>query len=343
MATFSKVELVEFGASVLTAKGLSADDARYIAERAVETEAMGVTTHGLSAMAAAMNMVPDEVTADTRPEIVKEKGSTILIEANSGLSQIAMRVAVDKCIEKARANGIAHASIRNARWIGALSPYVLSLAREGFFAQAWAHSSQCKDCAPIGGLMAKFSTNPMAVAFPTHADPVVADMSTATISMGKRGQLLKAGENAPDKIFMDKDGNLSDDPAAFDDGGSILFTGGAHYGHKGYALSLWCEALTAMAGGYCNDPEREQRQSIHLTVIDPEAFEGIDYLRSEMERFITHVKDNKLRPGYDSIRLPGERAQQALRRNEEEGVPVPDAMLERLNGYAEDAGVEKLS
>ena len=104
--------------------------------------------------------------------------------------------------------------------------------------------------------------------------------------MGKVNKLAREGGRAPAPVFVDTEGRLTDDPQAVLDGGSVLFAGGDLSGHKMYALSLWCEALTAMAGGSANHPEREQRQSFNLTVIDPEAFEGMDYYGEEMERFL---------------------------------------------------------
>lgn len=141
---------------------------------------------------------------------------------------------------------------------------------------------------------------------------------------------------------MDKDGQLTDDPKAMKEGGSILFVGGDKLGHKGYALSLWCEALTAMAGGDANNPEAESRQCFNLTVIDPEAFEGRGYYDKEIKRFVAHVKASRTLPGVSGIRLPGERGFESLREAEGEGVPLEDSMLEALNGIAEKNGIPGL-
>jgi L-lactate dehydrogenase len=211
---------------------------------------------------------------------------------------------------------------------------LLPIAREGFFAQLWAQAPTCKDSAPFGGIDARFSTNPVALAFPTPGDPMIADFSISTISMGKVRRMIARGERAPEKIFMDKDGNLTDDPRVAPEGGSILFAGGPTYGYKGYALSLWAEALTAMAGASANNPDVPQRQSVNLTVIDPEAFAGRDVYDAEMKRFVAHMKSSRLLPGVDAIRLPGEAGFRKLREAVAKGVPLDGEKLTTLNKLA---------
>ena len=89
--------------------------------------------------------------------------------------------------------------------------YLIPLAEDGLLAQAWAQTSTCKDSAPIGGIDATFSTNPVALAMPTGADPIIADFSSSSMALGKVGQMVLKGEKAPELIFMDSDGELSDE------------------------------------------------------------------------------------------------------------------------------------
>jgi LDH2 family malate/lactate/ureidoglycolate dehydrogenase len=333
--------LIQFGTEVLTAKGLPRASARDIARGIVETEAFGVTTHGLVQLSHLEGQLGDEIDPKAEPLVVKEHPASVLIDGNRACGQLAMKLARELAAKKARACGVAMAAVRNSYWIGALGIYLLPLAREGLFAQLWAQSSNCKDCAPVGGIDARFSTNPVALAFPTGGDPMLADFSTAAVAMGKVGRMVRLGEKAEEPIFRDAQGNLSDDPAVVRRGGSILFLGGTLLGHKGYALSLWSEALTAMAAGSANNPEAPTRQSFNLTVIDPEAFGGHAYYDAEMARFIAHVKSSRRLPGVDAIRLPGERGSKTLRQAEREGVPVDDATWKTLFALAKKHRLER--
>ncbi len=241
--------LVRFAREFLAAKGVPDEEARAIAEIAVTTEAFGITTHGLAFLPYADGAIPDVVDPKARPTVVNDRGATAVIDAGRGFAQLAMQRAAGIALEKASALGIAMVSVRNAGWLAALGVQLLPIAERGMLAQVWAQMNTCKDAAPVGGIDARFSTNPLALAIPTGADPIVADFSTTAVSMGKTGRMAGRGEKAPERIFMDRDGALSDDPRVAKEGGTILFVGGEHHGHKGYGLSLWCEALAAAGGG----------------------------------------------------------------------------------------------
>ena len=342
MRRIPKDTLVEFGVRMLTAKGVPEANARYIAEVVVETEAFGVTTHGLVQFGYLDGQIGTEIDPKAEPVVVKERAASALIDGNGACGQLAVKLAGEIGARKAREGGIAMVGIRESFWIGALGVHVLRLAEEGLFAQLWAQTSTCKDCAPVGGIDAKFSTNPVALAFPTDEDPMVADFSTATVAMGKVGRMVRLGEKAEEPIFLDADGTLTDDPSVVRKGGSILFVGGKLFGHKGYALSLWCEALTAMAGGSSNNPDAPTRQCLNLTVIDPEAFAGRDYYDAEMQRFVAHVKASRRLPGVEAIRLPGERGFRSLREADKLGVAVEDATFASLARIAKKHGLEAL-
>ncbi len=335
MRCVARETLVDFGVQLLTGKLVPEENARFIADIVVDTEAFGVTTHGLVQFSYLAGQLGKDIDPKAEPVVVNEKAASAVIDGNGACGQLAMRLAGEVAVKKARECGLAMVGVRNSFWIGALGIYLIPLVREGLFAQLWAQTSTCKDCAPVGGIDAKFSTNPVALAFPTVGDPVLADFSTAAVSMGKVGRMVRLGEQAEEPIFMDAEGNFTTDPAVVRDGGSILFVGQRLLGHKGYALSLWCEALTAMAGGSCNNPDAPSRQCFNLTVIDPEAFAGRDYYNAEMQRFVAHVKASRRLPGVDSIRLPGERGFHSLRQAEEQGIPLEDSVLKGLNELAQ--------
>ena len=343
MPYIAKDKLIGFGVQLLLQKGVAERKAAYLSRTAVMTEAFGVHTHGVVLFPYWDKQIGDGLDAAAEPEVVKEKGSTALIEGHRGFGQLALRLARETAARKAKANGIAMVAGRNVSWLGALGSQILPLSQAGFFAQLWAQTNTCKDCAPWGGIDAKFSTNPVALTFPTAALPMLSDFSTAALSIGKTNALGRADELAPEKLFMDKDGDPTADPQVVADGGSLFFTGGERYGYRGYALSLWAEALTAMAGGSANNPDLPTQQSFNLTVIDPQAFAGPDYYYAEMKRFLAHLRASRLRPGFSGILLPGERAQKAAQEAEARGVLVQDRMLGLLNGVAERIGLAKLT
>jgi L-lactate dehydrogenase len=331
--------LVRFAQEFLVAKGVPGEGARAIAETVVTTEAFGITTHGLSFLPYADGAIPGVVDPKAEPTVAGDRGATAVIEGGRCFAQLAMRRAAEIAIQKASTLGIAMVGVRNAGWLAALGVQLLPIAERGMLAQVWAQTNTCKDCAPVGGIDARFSTNPLALAIPTGGDPIVADFSTTAVSMGKANLMAGRGEKAPERIFMDREGALSNDPRVVKEGGTILFTGGEHYGHKGYGLSLWCEALTAAGGGECNNPQSRTQQNFTLQVIDPAVLGGRDQYFAEIGRFVRHVRSSRPRPGVTAVRLPGERGLAALRRARIDGVDVPETMLAKLDELAAKLGI----
>ncbi|MDD4889683.1 MAG: Ldh family oxidoreductase [Phycisphaerae bacterium] len=336
-------DLIDFGYRLLSKLGFAEDDSLYITENAAFTQAGGVQTHGAVLLANIESQCGSSIDPKHRPKVEREQAGMALIDGQGAAGPVCMRLAVELATRKARETGVAVVSVRNTTWIAGLGAYLAPLAREGFFAQLLAQSSKCLDAAPAGGVDACFSTNPMAIAFPTDADPVVADFSTAAMSMGKANTLAKAGRKSNQPVFFTKAGELTDDPKAVIDGGAMLPAGGDFDGHKGYALAFWIEALTAMAGGSCNNPAGEQRQSFTLIVIWGEAFGNMDWVRSEMHRMTARIHATRPRPGVKSVRLPGERLQTQAARSRTEGVDIADSLLATLNAAAERRGVKPLA
>ncbi len=332
-------KLVDFGTAFLVKKGVPEDNARYVAETAVKTQAFGVATHGLVLFSNMNKALGTEIDPKAEPVVVRETSAMAMIDGKSCIGPLAVRLAVDLGRTKARDLGVGMIGLSNASWIGALGVYIAPLAEEGLMAEMWAQTSTCRDCAPWGGIDARFSTNPVAFAFPTGGTPMVADFSTAAMSMGKAYGLIREGRKAGERLFMDKDGNATDDPSVLEEKGTLFHFGGEREGYRGYAMSLWCEALTALAGGHCNNPENPSRQSFNLTVVDPEVFVGREAYLAEMQRFVAHLKSSRLRPGFDEIRLPGERNYRCIEEAKTKGVPVENSRAEQLDRFAAEQGL----
>lgn len=338
MPTIPWDEVVKHCEDVLAAAGLEREDARYVAEISATSEAFAAPTHGLVAAVKLARSVSERDGAVPKPVVARDLGAAVLIDGCDAPGQLGMRLALDKGLAGAKRHGICMVALRRVGWVAALGTYLIRPAREGFACQAWVQNSTCADSPPYGGIDGKFSTNPVALAFPTAGDPAVADFSTASYSMGRVGRMKAAGQKAPEAVFIDADGNLTDDPNVMDSGGTMFHTGGYHYGYKGYALGLWDEAMAALAGGSMNNPEADNRQCVNLLVIDPEAFAGREPFLEEVGRFERHVKSSRVMEGFDGIRFPGEGGFARLARAKREGLEISEDRREQLNAVAGQVG-----
>lgn len=340
MKRISMEKLINFGEGYLKKIGVPDDNARYLSKVIVEAEAFRLSTHGLVQFAQINATAGKTLDPKKSPTIEKDKGPIAVIDGRECFGNLCIKVAKELARAKAKEFGIGFAMARNTNWIGGLGIHLVDLAEEGLLAQLFAQSAACKDCAPFGGYDPRFSTNPVAMAIPTDGDPIVGDFSTATMSLGGAMSLIQKGEKAKDNRFLDKNGKPTNDPGVIKDEGTLMFMGCGIDGHKGFALSLWIEALVAMSGGSANNQSLPNLQSFILLVLDPGAFAGREYFAKEMKRFTAHVRSSRPRPGFDRVRFPGESGLGRLRDCRANGLPLDDGKIDMLKKLAGETGVE---
>ena len=106
--------------------------------------------------------------------------------------------------------------------------------------------------APHGAVEGRFTPNPIAAGWPTEGEPVIVDVCPSTTTNGMAARLARNGERFPGPWLIDHAGNTTDDPAVLsrEPKGAILPLGGDDLGHKGFALALIVEMMTASLGGF---------------------------------------------------------------------------------------------
>src|SRR5690606_42155810 len=90
---------------------------------------------------------------------------------------------------------------------------------------------------------------------------------------------------------------------------TILPSGGAEFGHKGYGLGIVVEALSlALSGGGRALAPDAFGQGVFLQVIDPRHLGGgLDYFLRETSELAARCRASRVPEGRPPVRLPGER------------------------------------
>ena len=238
----------EISRRIFLAWGASEETADCVARSLVGSDLAGVSSHGVIRVADYVSHVKSGwVRPEGRPEVARETATTAIVEGHYGFGQPAAHLALDAAMPKARAKGIAAASVLHCGHIGRLGEYAEKAAGAGMVALVAASSGGNGGLVvPYGGAERVFSTNPVAAGVPARAHPAfVMDFATSVVAAGKL-------ELAPDKDMripagwaVDADGRPAATAREFLEGGGLLPFGG----HKGYALSLLVELLcSAMTG-----------------------------------------------------------------------------------------------
>lgn len=236
-------EAMEASVGILRGLGVPEPSARLQADVLVDAELRGHPSHGLLRLpriaARIVNGVADPV-AEGRGTWVGR--GLLAVDGDDGLGPVVAITAIDAIIERSRETGIAAASVRRSNHLGSLSWYVEYMAARGVIGLALTTSEALVH--PWGGRTAMVGSNPIAAAVPAVPDPLVLDMATSEVSMGKIIDHAGRAEPIPLGWAVDERGRPTTDPRAAATGAISPF-GGA----KGYALGVTIEALVAALSG----------------------------------------------------------------------------------------------
>ena len=165
--------------------------------------------------------------------------------------------------------------------------------------------------APFGAVSPVFTPNPIAAGIPTSGDPILLDISaryttnglTQPAAQGRREAAARVGAGRAAATPTDDPAVLFDEPK-----GTLLPLGGLDAGHKGFALALLIEALTAGLTGFGRaDPSEGWGATVFVQVLDPQAFGGRDAFLRQTQWLADACHAATPRPG-GRARAPARRA-----------------------------------
>jgi len=340
--TVSAAALSRFATEVFARAGLPRGDAALVAEVLVWANLRGVDTHGVLRIPRYVELI-ENGDMNPRPSlrIRTETPAAVLLEADRAAGPVAMMRGVAEAVRKARDAGIGLALVRATTHTAALGYYTLEIAKEGMAGIALAGS--WPNVVYHGSRAAGVSTSPISIAVP-GGEPVVLDMATSLVSMGKLNQAKKAGKPIPEGWALDAKGNPTTDPQAAH---TPLPMGGA----KGSGLSFMVECLASLiasnpllAESLEDTPEgARHRQNGFVMAIDLAQFGDPESFRREVDRLVKSLKALPRAEGVEEILMPGERGARTREERARDGIPLPAAVLGELATLAGRLGVAMVS
>ncbi|MBT3267499.1 Ldh family oxidoreductase [Candidatus Poribacteria bacterium] len=331
-------DLNAFVVGLVEKLGTPADIAQVVATTLVNADLAGHTSHGVMQISNYLGGIERGwLVPDARPTIARELAGSAVIDAHSGWGHYTAKWTMDRLIEKARAAGVACASIGGVQHIGRLGEYAEQAAAAGcvgIISVAWG-GRDVGPAPPYGGVSKTLGTNPFTVGAPTGDDtPFISDFATTAVAHGKIAVARLNGTEAPADTIVDKDGAATVDPAEFFDGGALRIFGG----HKGYALSLVTCVLAQLNGEY--DEEGRRVHGVYMQAIDIGAFQPLDTYQRHVRSLMGDMKASETAPGFEEVLAPGEPERRARDRQLAEGVELSAGMVEHLRECASRAGVD---
>jgi LDH2 family malate/lactate/ureidoglycolate dehydrogenase len=328
---------------LLEKAGVPRDQAEIIAQVVVEADLRGISSHGILRLPAYIQRVlAGTMTADTQPVVLRERGASLLLDAQCSFGQVAAVFAMERAICKAEEHGIGFVAVRNAGHFGIAAYYAMMALSHKMIGMVSANSAP--SMAAWGGASPLFGTNPICVAIPTGEEvDIVLDMASSVVARGKIRLAVKKGEEIPLDWALDAQGLPTRDPNAAMKG-TLLPIGGP----KGYGLALVVDVLSGVLTGsnfgkdVATTLEFDRKVSAGFVVqaLDISAFTNLDVFFKDIQSLIADIRNSPRAPGVERIYLPGEIEWLNQKERREKGIPVPNSLVQELHKIAQELEVE---
>lgn len=341
----AKLPLVSFVAEIFTATGATDAVALEVAEHLVAANLKGHDSHGVGMIPTYVhNAKVGHLQVNKHAEVIRDNGAVLLVDGQFGFGQVVGREATDLAIERVKDTGIVCMGIRNCHHLGRIGTYGEQCGNSGLvsihFANVVGHAPAVS---PYGGKERRMTTNPFCAVIPrANKTPVVLDMATSAIALGKVRVAYNKGEPVPAGALVDHNGEPTTDAAVMYE--KPLGALGPFGTHKGYGLAVMCELLGgALAGEWTAQPGNPRDNTVvnHMLqfVFDPAAFGGLDNFSSEVEAMVEYLQSTSPATGHDKVRVPGEPEQESMAQRLEHGIPIDETSWQGICDAATHAGL----
>jgi ureidoglycolate dehydrogenase (NAD+) len=333
-------DLQRFASALFQPLGVAPVMADEWAKSLVWANLRGTDSHGVLRIpsyadrlkAKVMNATPDM-------RVVLRAGAIAVLEADRAPGAVAMARAMEEAIARAREVHIGWCAARNITHAGAVGYFALQAASAGMAGIVMSASGPMM--AYHGAKVSGVSSNPLAIAFPAkNRRPLVLDMSTSTVAMGKVMSARDAGRDIPPGWGLDAAGRDTTDPRKL---ATLLPLGGP----KGSGLSFMIECLCSLAvGNPIIAPALAAGGALDApflngvaVAVDLAVFGNLDRMLEEADRLGDLISALPTADGVERIYLPGERGDSILEERMRDGIPLPQGTWSRLLAVAKELGV----
>lgn len=299
----------------------------------VEAELKGHPSHGLLRLPRILRRIERGLIDPATEGSAHWRSAAMLdVDGQQGLGPVIAAGALGHLLERATTTGVALAAIRNSNHLGMLAYYVEEIAARGCIGIAMSSSEALVH--PHGGTRAMLGTNPIAIAVPTATRPLVLDLATSVVSMGKIHHYADKAMPIQQGWARDADGVETTD-AARAKLGSLAPFGGA----KGYGLGIAMELLVATLAGSALAPDVRGTLDAEFICNKGDVLIAIDArsspdLLDRLSTYLDLIRNSSPADATQPVRVPGDGA--AIRRDKAlvDGFEIDPRLWAELNALS---------
>ena len=323
----------------LVGNGATEPDARAQAQILVEGDLRGQHSHGVRRLPVLVERLRRGlIVSGVEPDLDWITESVLRVDGRRGFGPAVAFTAVDAMVERSGRTGIALATISNSNHVGMLAPYIERIAEHDQIGLALTTSEALVH--PWGGGRAMVGTNPIGIAVPTTDRPLVLDMSTGSVSMGKILDMAVRSAPIPLGWAVDAEGAPTTDPVAATRGAISPFGG-----PKGYALGIAFEAMVGVltqsalgpnVHGTLDASEVANKGDVFVAISLPRL--GLTSFLPALEEYLDSVRGSAT-DSASPISIPGDRARSLRNERDKGGIPLhPEIWAQTMALHEEATG-----
>ena len=345
--TIERQALIDFVEQIFTRLNTDVATATIVAEHLVEANLKGHDSHGVGMIPAyVQNLKAGLLTPDAGMKVLRDNGAVVMIDGQHGFGQRVGKEATEFAIERAKNIGLACVGLRRAHHLGRIGTYGEQCADAGMVSMHYVNVvGHPPAVSPFGSRDARMTTNPFCAVIPrTDGPPVVLDMATSQIALGKVRVAYHKGAEVADGALIDHEGLPTNDPAVmFEEPRGTLGPFGAH---KGYGLAVLCELLGgALAGEWTMQPENPRSHNIVnnmlMFVLNPEATGNAEGFQREVTAMVDYLHSATPAAGTEKVLVPGDPERKSRRTRMQAGIPLDAGSWRSITKAALAAGLSE--
>jgi uncharacterized oxidoreductase len=328
--------------------GSAAEEATLVAAHLVRANLAGHDSHGVGMVPTYIrHLGTGHVVPNTPAKLTRDDGAMLMFDGQRGYGRRVAGEAMAAAMARCRETGVVVVTLANAHHIGRVGAYGELASEAGLASVHFVNVADHRGfVAPFRGSDARFSTNPICIALPgtTAQPPVLLDMATSEIAMGKVRVARNAQHPVPAGSLMDSHGQPTTDPNVMyqEPLGALLPFGR----HKGYGLAVLAELLAGgLSGGGTIQPDNPRLGGIvnnmFSVLVDPIRLAGIDWLRREIDGFVSYVKASPPVDRAAPVLVPGDPERITREERLRTGIPIDATTWGEILDAGEQVGLAR--
>ncbi|WP_211871667.1 Ldh family oxidoreductase [Neoroseomonas terrae] len=338
--------------AILQSWGMAPELLQTTVEAMIETDLLGVDSHGISMLMTYEKRVRDgSLKLTVAPRVEKQTACTALVDGGAGLGHPVSAFAMNLAVDKAKEAGVGIVGVHNSHHFGAAGVYARIAARRGAIGMVTS-ATRGVTMVPTRGAAPVLGTNPLAFAAPAKRNNAfVLDMATTTTAAGKVKVYDLNDRQLPSGWVLDAKGQPVTDPKqGFDivfnkpEGGLSPLGGTAEMASaKGYGLAMMVHILGGTLVGSSFSPIRNRSQKPgdpddighFFMAIDPAAFRSPGEFENDLDDVIDVMHATPATDPSKPVLVAGEPEEAERQRRLRDGIPVPDSLDKLIRGICE--------